>query len=485
MPEKHSYPWGDAFIVQTPTLDRWGQQLYAEQKQRELRAYQENQAIDANIQKELGRVRSMDTPDVIGAYQKYKSLKKELLFNNSLKKDPIAYNKVQQDAALAYRDIYETANKSAEAKDLAKKMFETRLSKPNDFNDNSGQMIAALMSTPLGQLKNHPQFGDLTDPNNYMDMGMNTDWGKMMREAIGNTPKEVYSEKKDLPGGLQTEITPYMYANNPLQVKDYLMGSMGMRQAGKDAAKAWDKLSEDEIDKTIKAYQSLPKEYWQKMGLSGPQDLFPKNPDSKAENYASFLAMKDAVSRKPEPGKPQTVNNLKAIKDLDFERNKQMEAIKHANDKELAQFKKKIDPNDTDMNNVWYKAHLDNIIQEANTKKERRHVFTTGGKSLYYYNVIKPDPFTMKAFERNGREPNRIGITETGDIVPIFYKYDSKNEILKSSDGTPLIDDDSEPMSYEQALISLGYRGATKKQLSSDLKGIKNQSKHNDPLGLF
>lgn len=150
-----------------------------------------------------------------------------------------------------------------------------------------------------------------------------------------------------------------------------------------------------------------------------------------------------------------------------------MEKIKHANAKDLAAYKKQIDPNDTELNNVWYQRHLDNII-EGSKEGERRHMFK-GNKSLGYYRVIKPDAFTAKAFARDIGEPDRIGVSESGEIVPIFYKYDQKTKELETtSTGAPVINElYSKPMSYEQALINLGYRGTTKKQLGKDLQNIR------------
>lgn len=486
--------YGDIFLVQTPVLDRYGQQLYAEQKARELRFQQENAAIDAGIQKELGKVRAIDTPDVINSYQQYKSIKKELLFNKALQKDPVAYNQLQQKAAQAYQNIFSLANGSAEAKEFTKSIFDNRMKKPTDFSDESGNRLSVLMNTPVSQLRQHPVHGDLMNPDSYMDNGMNTNWGEEVRKASGN-PIDRFNEKVDLPGGLQSQTTTYKFGSTPLQVKDYLLGSMGMRQAGRDAAKAWDRLPEEEIAGTIKAYQALPKEYWQRMGVSEPQDLFPKNPDSKAENFAAYQAMKYAISNQPTAGKPQVTQNLKAVKDLDWARQLQMQAIKNADARGLVELKKKLDPNDAEMNNVWYQAHLDGLIKEAKENKDptnRHHVYTTKGRSLYYYSLIRPDAFTMKAFARNGREPDRIGITDGGEIIPVFFKKDDKGEKITTEDngkGSPVIDEeDSRPMSYDQALINLGYRGATKKQLSGDLKGKINtqkSKKENDPIRLF
>ncbi len=472
-------PYGDIFLVNTPALDRWGQQLYLEQKQREQRAQQEGALLDANVQKEMGKVRSVDAPEVIKSWQDYKQLKKNLYFNKELQKDPLAYNQAQQAAAKKYQDIFAISKKSSELNDLQKSLTAGYMKDPNSHADDAGVKLNTLMNTPISGLSQpHPQLGDLTNMENYLDRSINTDFGKMVRDATG-TPKQTYSKEEPIQGGLQTKITPYEYGSSPLQVKESLLGTMGMRQAGKDASKAWDKLPESEIEGTINAYQALPKEYWERIGLKEPQNLFPKNPDSKAENFAAYQAMKYAVANAPREGKPQIVQNLKAVKDLEWARKQQMEDIQLANAKELAQFKKDIDPNDTDMNNVWYEAHLKNLIQGAKTG-ERRHMFK-GTNSLGYYNVIKPDAFTAKAFARDIGEPDRIGVNDKGEIIPIFYKYDKNKQIEKTSTGAPVINDlYSQPMSYNQALINLGYRGATKKQLGKDLQGINSGKKSPD-----
>lgn len=474
--------YGDIFYVQTPALDRWGQQLYAEQKQREARSYQEGQVLDANIQKELGKVRSIDTPEVINNYQQYKAIKKELMFNDRLKKDPVKYNELQQAANRVYQNIFSTANKSAELNDMQKKLTAGYLQKPDDHADDFGVRMNALMNTPVGQLgQPHPQYGNLTDLNTYLDRGINTDFGKMIKEGIG-TEKEAFHRREPIPGGLQENVIPYHYANTPLQVKDYLVGAMGMRQAGKDAAKAWDKLSEDEIATTIKKYQALPPEHWQRMGLKGPQDLFPKNPDSKAENYASYLAMNDAVSRAPREGKPTPVTNLKAVKDLDFARQKQMQSIKNADAQGLIKLKKSIDPNDAELNNTWVESFLANRMSEAKADKSKAHTIYKSSNFNGNGYEIPADPVMMKAFTRgagsDAREPDKIYVTEDNKIWPIFYKYGKggkgQSVLQKNKAGHPLIDEDyGGPLSVEQAKLALGYKGQTKKQLSETMKQDK------------
>lgn len=494
MAERNSMPWGDAFLVQTPTLDRWSQQMYIEQKQRQAKQQQEDALLDANLQKEIGKVRSVDTPDVIQAYHDYKQGRKQLLFNKQLQKDPLAFNQAQQKVLQDYQRVFATANKSAEVKEMTKNLGSIGGS---DRADDYGQRLNTLMNTPVSQLQNHPVYGnELLDVDKYRYSGMNTDFGKMLKEAVGTT-KKYYGKEVPIEGGLQYKTPVFEYANKPSQVKDYLIGAMAMRQAGKDAAWQWDHTPEKEIEETIKSYQAIPKDYWEKIGEKEPQNLMPKNPDNKAENYASLLAMKDAISRAPIEGKPDIRRDEAAIMKAQEAKNIQMEAIRHANAKDLIDYKKKIDPNDTELNNIWYESYLDKVMSDAKSSGERHHIYNPDtGKSDTYYNMIRPDPFLLKSFSIGNVSPDRMGVTEKGELLPIFFQYDSKGNLKTIGEKkTPLLNNDySLPMAREQALVNLGYRGSTKKQFKEDQEKIQNrqnkvpavkETKHHDPLGLF
>jgi hypothetical protein len=154
--------------------------------------------------------------------------------------------------------------------------------------------------------------------------------------------------------------------------------------------------------------------------------------------------------------------------------------MRQKNAKELIDYKKKIDPNDTELNNVWYKSYLDNVMADAKKGGERHHVYNPRtGESQLYYNMIKPDPFLLKSFSVGNSTPERIGVTESGELIPIFYKYDKEGKVVTLKDKkTPALDENfSQPMSYEQALTNMGFRGSTKKQFREDQQKIQTQSK--------
>jgi len=474
-------PYGDIFLVGTPTLDRLSQQLYAEQQMRTQLRIKENQAIDAGIQKELGKVRSVDTPEVIQSYNNYKQLKKQLLFDKNLQKDPVAYNRAQQAANQAYQDIFSKANQSAEIKEMAKTMTTDRFKNPDAYADDYGQRLATLMNTPISQLQQNPQYGDLTNWDQYRYQGSNTDFAKILRDATGQ-PKQVYASSRLLDGGLQTELTPYNFANSPAQVYENVVGSLAMHRAGRDAGLQWGKIPQEQIEATVQKYQQISKEKWQRMGLSAPQELG-QFTDNKAENYAKYLAMNYAINNEPKAGTPIFRENKAAVMAAQEAKERRLLELRQANAKDLIEFKKDIDPNDTEMNNIWVEQYLGKVVQAAQGKKPVPYQYQTGGKVLEY--DIPVSPVLGKALAEGDVTPDAIRVDKDGNFRRIFYQRYGENEVkgkqkgeLKvGANGKIAVDDviSRQKLSPEDVALALGYRGNTKKQLEQTMLGVLNK----------
>jgi hypothetical protein len=478
----NNMPWGDAFIVQTPTLDRWSQQLYQEQKIRQVKQQQEDAALDANIQKEIGKVRSVDTPEVIQAYHDYKQGRKQLLFDKQLQKDPLAYNQAQQKVLQNYQKVFTTANKSSELKDMQKQLTSDRMKNPNAYADDFGERMTTLMNTPVSGVGQHEVYGDLTNPDSYRYQGSNTDWAKIVNDSAGKTIKSA-GTPTILPGGLQTSTPIYEFGNTPAQIKDNILGAMAVHQTGRDAAYTWDHIPEADIEKTVKDFQAIPKEDWQKMGLQGPQDIMPKNPDNKAENLASYFAMKHFIANRPRLVENKLQNNLKAIKDLDWSRDQVMEGIKFGHQKKLKEGEQKVVDN-------WITGYWDKRISDAKSGPPSAYqgpefVGTKGAHK------IELDGVAAKALARNGVEPSELYITQDNKLLPIFYEYQEDYDangkktgtsIKRDDNGNPVADKEySRPISMDQAYLSMGYKGQTKKDLGGTMQGTyqvpKNETK--------
>lgn len=482
---KQQAAYGDVFLVQTPTLDRWSQQLYQEQRIREAKHQQENAALDAGISKDLGKVRSIDAPEIIKDYHDLKQIRKQLLFNKQLHNDPVVYNQLQQQGLQKYQDIVSKSNKSAEVKDMAKGLGSIGAS---DRADDYGQRINALMNTPLSQLQNHPVYGnELLDVDKYRYGGPNTNFADIVQKGIGQ-PKQVYSKEELMDGGLQTKITPYMYGSTPSQVKDYVLGATAMHQAGRDASWLWDHASESEKNETIKAYQALPKDYWQKIGLPGPQDLMPKNPDNKAENYASLLAMKYAIANAPKEGTPVYRENKAATMSAQEAKEKRMLALRHDYSEDEIRLRDNLkNKNESEQGDMMDELY-DNVIKDA--RNNRMKYEPASGKPFNQYQ-IKATPAMKKSFgipdgKGHMMYPDDFRLSEDGTkVTPIYleHSYDEKGnrteEVVKGKDNrAKVLTDLSKPIlesefkqRWKKEIMGAGAYGKTLKG-----GGAKNKS---------
>lgn len=267
----------------------------------------------------------------------------------------------------------------------------------------------------------------------------------------GNVPFDKIPGQTENLGGFKTR-TPIHQQYSP--ENQMVIGQHAMNAY--DTDKRW----RSEAVKYFKELQGNPEEYKRANALH--KQLYGSDIDDPREAWVA---------------KGILDNNMRATefkdgKD-DFGLQEYMRKMKHADAKELIRLKKQADDAGGDVQNMWYQSYLDNVIKDAKTSGQRHHIYTGGGKSIAYYNMIKPDPFLMKAFQRGKSEPDRLGITEGGEIIPIFFEYDDKGK-QKTLNGNPVVDlDYSQPITYEQALVNIGYRGRTKKQLGEDLnKGI-------------
>jgi hypothetical protein len=327
-------PFGDIYAVNTPHIDQLANALYAEQKQREVIRQRQAQQLDEEYRKNVANVRDTDIPEYTKKYQDWKRGRQELMrIRPGKNQDEFIAKQMEVQRKLA--DVYELGNKSKQAKDEEEEMAKDLMKNPNNYDDNAFGLLSARRKLPLSQMSQYKdQAGNVHDLTNYDTFrykGSNTDFGAVLDKAIG-TPKQVYTEEKKVDDkGHQTDVIPYTFGNTPSQVKDRLMGAFALHQAGRDAEHQWDTIPDEEKVKTLQAFQAIPADKWKKMGIDNPQDLTPKNGDSKTEKLASLMAMQYALSNEPKQGTPVRRNNQAAIDETNFQQQKQMEAIRNAN----------------------------------------------------------------------------------------------------------------------------------------------------------
>src|SRR5450631_3985815 len=93
--QRVNFPFGDAFLVSTPSLDRASNLLYQQQQNRQAQFQKYSSDMDSQLFQQLGNVKNVDIPEITDAWNSYRTSKQNLLFNKSLLRDPQAYAQAQ------------------------------------------------------------------------------------------------------------------------------------------------------------------------------------------------------------------------------------------------------------------------------------------------------------------------------------------------------------------------------------------------------
>lgn len=456
-------PYGDILILDTPYLDQLSNRLYDEQRQRDLLRQKQQQVIDEEFGKNIAKIKDADIPEYTKKYQEWKKAKVDLMKVKPKNQDEFIAKQLEAQRKLA--DVYSLGNLSARLKEEEDEIAKDYNKNPNNYDDNALAHLSARRKLAAGQLNQYKYKGvdgkevviDLTNPEAFRYKGSNTDFGKILGEAVG-VPKQVFQEEEKLDGGLQFKITPYMYGNTPSQVKDRLTGNFALRQVGRDAERQWDNITDKEKAETIAAFTAIPADRWKKMGIDSPQDLLPKN-DSKAEKLASHMAMQYAVSNVPKQGTPVFRDNKVAIDERNFKQQKEMAAIQNEYATKRLKLADKLMQGRREAGyDTWVNDYLD--IGEAGAKSGQKTLLEGADDVVY---EVPLDPVMLKALNigkgETGYTPNKLYVSEKGTYYPVYVDEDGNVDKTRSV-----------PLSRNQMVVSLGGKTVTKSQLGKEVK---------------
>jgi hypothetical protein len=309
MNNRVQFPYGNAFLVQTPSLDHLSAVMYHEQMQRQQRQQAQNEALDAEFGKNMSGIRDADIPDYTQKYTDWKLARQELMKMRGVNSKDYIQKQLEVNKKLA--DIYGVSNLSKTRRLEEENLGKAIMTNPDNFDDNAHSYLSASLNTPVSGLRSYKtkdQNGndslvDLTDYNTYRYKGTNTDFQKINKDAQGMVKQTVADEKPVDGSNLQIKITPYQYGNTPAQFMESYLGALHVNKAGRDAAAMWDQIPQETKDAVDKAYKEIPAERWRQMGVSKPQELS-ANPNSKADQFAAYNAKLYALNNEPKQGSP-------------------------------------------------------------------------------------------------------------------------------------------------------------------------------------
>lgn len=443
--------YGDAFIVQTPQFDQARQQLLQEQMQRRMYQQKEATQIDGQLAKQLSRIRSVDTPEVFDAYNQYKNLKKQMLFDPKIKNNPQAYNEMQQKANEALATTFQKADDSARYSQMGRDLFTSYRGHPDRYADNFGEMIGNFNATPMSKLADH-ETGDLSNPDTYMYKGSNTDFGAINKSAMGN-PRDLPDMEEPVgTENLQTKITPFKGTNTPGEYYQSMVGALSKRGAGRDASAAWEHLVSTTpalVQQVNDAYNKITPDQWKRWtGSETPPNINP-DPTSNADQFAAYQAKLYAVNNLPKAGTSRFVNNQQnTLGHKDAEREKLqknsfrqqqiMESIRNKHAIGRIDLHRLYAKQDAAGQDALVNAHFDNEFDEAK-KQPPVNIPTDSGKPLVGFKINPIDAIAKEFMGKDEKghpvKPNEFIVSPDGKtITGVFTKA--------SPDGkTAMVDD--------------------------------------------
>jgi len=421
-------PWGDAFLVQTPALDRFAerqqQQMQQLNMQRQQSAVRESQQLDGLMNKELAKVRSVDIPSVFDAYGKYKSLKQATLFDKRLTSNPRELAKAQMQANAAMGDLQALINKSTQLNDFQKQLVGERKTKFNLFADDFGDKVNTLNNTPIDKLGE-----DYTNPDFYRYKGANTDFGKMELTAAGQ-PKPTF-EKVERINNLQTRRTPILFGNTPTQFFETFKGNLSQRIPNRDAAAAWENIPDEQKIAVDKQFAAISPDKWKQWGLEDAPNIQASNPNDPAENYAAYRAKLYAINATPKQGRYRDETDQQAKLNMQFNQKSALEAIRQNNRVALKQLSHTFKQMDQEQQGSKLDELVSGMVEDARKSTTKAFYKTEDGK-VERRHIIKLSPLLKNQFkfkDDKGHDiyPDQLQMNEDGtEFTPVFYNSEGK-----------------------------------------------------------
>lgn len=202
------------------------------------------------------------------------------------------------------------------------------------------------------------------------------------------------------------------------------------------------------------------------------------NPIFKANYGHDIQSPADLAAAYTLKGLQQKVVTSK-LEDDTFARQKQMQAIRQADAKELLNLRESIKKTDKATQDLWVDNYTDALKNEA-MKGEK--ILFPGAPDVSYQVAL--DPVMTKGLIKGKSAPVKLLVTKDGKWIPIYYKTDEKGVVELDDNDQPIIDKKlSVPITDSQIKLSLGKQAGVKQanmEMSAD-----DPLENTDPLGIY
>lgn len=458
--------FGSSFRIETPNLDRVTQQIQQNYAARNAYLQKESDQTDEVLNKEMANVRSVDTPDIIDAYNDYKNSKQNQLFNKGLQFNPKAYATAQMDANAKFANLMGMINKSTQYNQFAKQMAAARLQKPDNFSDDFGDKLSLYAQTPMDKLTSVTYGGkpmDLTNMDNWKYAGGNFDFPKLDTTSRGKAVTH-YDDGTTDATGVQTTQHGYSYGNTPGQYRNTYLSGLSGAEASRGARYSWNQHSanQQQLDQLDAAYQNSPN--WQKLGIP-PQTLPPYNPADPVGNEATYQAKQYLVSMNPAEVQAKAIQNRGALANLTakdrLNGQEIMAAINTGDKAKLLGLQHDYKTVDTQTQSKVLDDTVNGILADAIASPPGSYKSAADGQVTKMYN-IKAGPelkLAMPTVDAKGHKYPADGVQYdpvNKTVTPVYYQRDANEDIIKGPNGYKPVTSDTQPMTVPEFKVLFG-----------------------------
>ncbi len=304
---RNSLPWGNAFIVGTPAIDRTVAMIQQEEKQRQATYQKSMQDLDKEFSKNVSGMRDADIGDLTKLWGEYKQMNMSL-YKNGRKLSNEERIAAQLATQRKLGEAYSLIGKSKAEREPEELTVKGYAKDPNKFEDHTPQVLLARRNTPVREL----EAKGLNDIFGLTQLQA-TDFSKSIVNAMGkenvrNTIQEVS------PDGLTTTISQVKAYNSPREYKTQLQSEAFSNRKSKHLANqfAYDDQKANEI---VQRYSELVKTPEFKAAYPNESEFAPEDMDTPLEKTAALMAMEHALLHPPTIIKGKPFNNTGAVMD--------------------------------------------------------------------------------------------------------------------------------------------------------------------------
>lgn len=470
MPQQIRPPYGDIFLVNTPRIDQLSNQLYQEQRQRELYKQQQDKMLDDEFARNLTGIRDSDIPDLTKAYGEFKQARMQTLNKQNLSPD------IQLDVLRKKAAIYDVINKSKQRKEwetgTAKQVM---TDKKGLFADDAHQQLIKSMNTPVTQI-NPENDSKLLYPYSMPDLA------KELKTARGDEKEVPITLGQNKSDALKDDKEIYKAGNNPSQFYNSLLQGVVASNKGRNfTGIVKNKYSDSELE-------DLQNKYYAKINdpkfvsIYGEPKPFPESSNTDLGNAVKIATMEEVVNKELKPTKlVSEINQERKTRQQQQSAKQKMllnDALIRGRMRTAEGYKEAFsdykEAKSTEAQNGVLNKYIDNSYDAGSDRlngTDVKHI-TIDGKKYEGKIVDVPNSIKYDNSRYDGKGADGKDIYKLPDA---FYLTDDKKTIIplflggKTTTGGDFIDKGSNPIPIQNFKLSLSKSLLTKKATGGEV----------------